>query len=471
MPVPGKCMTPIGSTSSIASLRLNGAALACLVQFGLEGDLRDLAVVGPFGGDQLGALRRSAVQQHHVRVLGVDLVELGPDQPVIVEVEPAGQRHLRSRGQEHLVVGALLRRQEVAAVDHRRGEVAMVDLRPVARPPGRVGVVLELVGGLVAHQLEGVAPFDQRLAFRRQALQLDGFDLAAVLFPLASAAAPARCRRVRVRSGRWRGGRRSPSTRAGPRGRVRGGCRSAPPRGRRRCRRCCPRGCALPEAAWDRARPGRDGSHRAGVRGGPGRSGMSCGAARNRRRGRWSSRLSLSDRPRPSRPSWRRRQRAERTCTRSEAEGRSLSGGRQGADYFVSRCKGGLGRRRKIVGPQAIAGPGRLLPDRPLRRPWAWSSPTLRESMTADPDGDDAGEPPLIPFRLCRQFHEAGDVLRPRSAPGSRPEARRSRAARRSSLKSPSRGEITIASIPASCARSINVAIAPSPAGSSSRAM
>ena len=60
----------------------------------------------------------------------------------------------------------------------------MVDLRPVARPPGRMGVVLELVGGLVAHQLEGVAAFDQRLAFRRQAFQFDGFDLAAVLFPL-----------------------------------------------------------------------------------------------------------------------------------------------------------------------------------------------------------------------------------------------------------------------------------------------
>ncbi|ASV62785.1 hypothetical protein GbCGDNIH9_10018 [Granulibacter bethesdensis] len=69
-------------------------------------------------------------------MLGVDLVELGPDKPVIVEVEPAGQRHLRACGQEHLVVGTLLRRQEVAAIDHRRGQIAMVDLRPVARPPG-----------------------------------------------------------------------------------------------------------------------------------------------------------------------------------------------------------------------------------------------------------------------------------------------------------------------------------------------
>src|SRR5258707_7922760 len=36
IPVPGKCMTPIGSNSSMASLRLNGAALACLVQSGLK---------------------------------------------------------------------------------------------------------------------------------------------------------------------------------------------------------------------------------------------------------------------------------------------------------------------------------------------------------------------------------------------------------------------------------------------------
>ncbi|APH54457.1 Hypothetical protein GbCGDNIH9_8522 [Granulibacter bethesdensis] len=47
-----------------------------------------------------------------------------------------------------------------------------------------MGVLLELVGGLVTHQLEGVAPFDERLAFCRQSFQLDGLHLAAVLFPL-----------------------------------------------------------------------------------------------------------------------------------------------------------------------------------------------------------------------------------------------------------------------------------------------
>ena len=63
--VPGNTMPSIGRTSSIWSLRLNRAALACLVNAGsslAEGDLRHLAVVGPFGGNKFGALRSSAVQ-------------------------------------------------------------------------------------------------------------------------------------------------------------------------------------------------------------------------------------------------------------------------------------------------------------------------------------------------------------------------------------------------------------------------
>jgi hypothetical protein len=54
-------------------------------------------------------------------MLGVDLIELGPDQPVVVEVEPAGERDLSPGRQEYLAVGALLRRQEVT-VDHCCGE-------------------------------------------------------------------------------------------------------------------------------------------------------------------------------------------------------------------------------------------------------------------------------------------------------------------------------------------------------------
>ena len=95
MPVPGKTMTPIGSTSSICVVALERRGLGVLRPVGLEGDLRNLSVVGPLGGDQFGALGRSAMQQHHVGMLGVDLVELVPDQAMIVEVEPAGEGDLR----------------------------------------------------------------------------------------------------------------------------------------------------------------------------------------------------------------------------------------------------------------------------------------------------------------------------------------------------------------------------------------
>jgi hypothetical protein len=53
------------------------------------------AVVGPAGGHTLGTLRRTAVQQHHVRMLGMDLIELVPDQADIVEVDAAGEGDLR----------------------------------------------------------------------------------------------------------------------------------------------------------------------------------------------------------------------------------------------------------------------------------------------------------------------------------------------------------------------------------------
>ena len=99
MPVPGKTMTPIGSTSSICVVAFERRRLGVLGPVGLEGDLRHLAVVGPFGGDEFGALRRSAVQQHHVGMLGVDAVELVPDQAMIVEVEPAGEGDLGAGGQ------------------------------------------------------------------------------------------------------------------------------------------------------------------------------------------------------------------------------------------------------------------------------------------------------------------------------------------------------------------------------------
>jgi hypothetical protein len=48
-------------------------------------------------------------------------------------------------------------------------------------------VALEVLAGLVAHQLEGVAALDERLSLGDEPLQLDGLDLGAVLLLLAPA--------------------------------------------------------------------------------------------------------------------------------------------------------------------------------------------------------------------------------------------------------------------------------------------
>src|SRR5208337_1763967 len=47
---------------------------------GLEGDLRDLAMIGPAGGGFLSALRRAAMDEHHVGMLREHFVEHGPDE-------------------------------------------------------------------------------------------------------------------------------------------------------------------------------------------------------------------------------------------------------------------------------------------------------------------------------------------------------------------------------------------------------
>ncbi len=150
--VPGNTITPIGRTSSIASLRLNGAPFGVPGPIRLESDLRHLAVVGPAGGDAFGALRRAAVQQHHVGVLGMNPVEPVPDQAAVVEVEAAGDGDLWAGRHQHLVLGPALAGVKIAAVDHGQGQSAVVDHRPRAGAPGRAGVALELVGGLVAKE-------------------------------------------------------------------------------------------------------------------------------------------------------------------------------------------------------------------------------------------------------------------------------------------------------------------------------
>src|SRR5262249_43059734 len=88
-------------------------------------------------------------------VLGVDLVEPVPDGAVVVEVEAAGEGDLGAGRHQHLGLGAALRGEEVTAVDDGGGEGAVVDLRAGAQAPGRGGVALVEVGGVVAEELHG----------------------------------------------------------------------------------------------------------------------------------------------------------------------------------------------------------------------------------------------------------------------------------------------------------------------------
>src|SRR6266540_5788144 len=168
----------------VVALERRGPGVAIPVR--PKDDLRDLAVVGPASGDALGTLRTAAMQQHHVAMLGADLVERVPDRGVVVEVEAAGEGDLGSGGKQHLGFGAALGSEKVATVDHRGGQRAMVDHRAGARPPGRAGVALELVGSQVAEELHAVAAFDEREAFGHEAFQFDRADLRAVLFLLAT---------------------------------------------------------------------------------------------------------------------------------------------------------------------------------------------------------------------------------------------------------------------------------------------
>ena len=57
---------------------------------------RNVARLG--GGDALGAGWRAAMEQHHVGVLGVELVERGPDTIVIVAIGSASEGDAWSLG-------------------------------------------------------------------------------------------------------------------------------------------------------------------------------------------------------------------------------------------------------------------------------------------------------------------------------------------------------------------------------------
>src|SRR3546814_3843429 len=76
---------------------LERGGLGVPVPVGLESNRGDLAVARPAVGDVLGAARGAAVEQNHVGVAGVHLVERCPDAPMIMIVGAAGDRDPRDR--------------------------------------------------------------------------------------------------------------------------------------------------------------------------------------------------------------------------------------------------------------------------------------------------------------------------------------------------------------------------------------
>ena len=203
--MPGKTRTPTGRTSSIASLRLNGAALPCLVQSGLKAicGLRLSAHLAAMSSAPLGLPPCSSTMPGCL-VSGPDRAS-SPDQAVIVEIENGEGNLLGREAGAPSALGAALHGEEIAAVDHRGGEVAMVDHRAGA---GRqIEWVLRSKRSAAWSRISSKALRRSRRVWPlcRQAFEFVVTDLRAILFALE-----ARCDLVVVefvRSGRWRDGR------------------------------------------------------------------------------------------------------------------------------------------------------------------------------------------------------------------------------------------------------------------------
>src|SRR3546814_233173 len=156
--------------------------------------------------------------------------------------------------------------------------------------------------------------------------------------------------------------------------------------------------------------------------------------------------------------------RAARPCTRSKAEGRSTAEEDEGGlfCFAMERPEG----PPENSSPQALRG-------RAVCWPIALSKAGARFSPTWDQPSDADDGAPAACILLAAYAASAMKRATSCGAICTRAAAwRLSRPAkRRSSLKSPRLGDTTTASSPAAFARSIRVAIAPSPAGSLSRAM
>ena len=88
MPVPGKHHDADRQTSSMALLRLNGAALACLAQSGLNATCVTLRLSAQQAAIRSAPDGGTAVQQHHIRMFGRDAVQCRPEASVSLQSLP-----------------------------------------------------------------------------------------------------------------------------------------------------------------------------------------------------------------------------------------------------------------------------------------------------------------------------------------------------------------------------------------------
>ena len=165
---------------------LERRGLVVPVPIGPEGDLRNFAGVGPAGRDAFGTGRRAAMQKNHVGVLGMHLVESGPDAVVIVAVRTAGEGDARTGRKQDLRFAAPLGVDEIAAVDDGSCHGAAIDHRAGVRPPDRTGDLLVAVCCGVAEGFNAIAAVKENFAVGEQALEFDRTDFRTILFALAA---------------------------------------------------------------------------------------------------------------------------------------------------------------------------------------------------------------------------------------------------------------------------------------------
>ena len=150
----------------------------------LADDLVDAALFGPASGDALDA-RAAAVHEHHVGVLGADLVEALEDVGRIVHVLATGDGDEGSFGQVGLGLAVLACADEVTGVDGGGGELAgLAGVRSAPGPPCLAGRGQVVLGSGITHALEGVAAGGEVLRPVGDEFELAGLDLGTILFVL-----------------------------------------------------------------------------------------------------------------------------------------------------------------------------------------------------------------------------------------------------------------------------------------------